>query len=71
MCCDTSEVAERWCDGGWEANTGGEGNASRGSVSPLLANVYLHYVFDLWVHQWRKRHARGEVIIVRFAMTSR
>ena len=38
-----------------------------GSVSPLLANVYPHYVFDLWVHQWRKRHARGEVIIVRFA----
>ena len=38
-----------------------------GSVSPLLANVYLHYVFDLWVHQWRKRHARGEVIIARFA----
>ena len=38
-----------------------------GSVSPLLANVYLHYVFDLWVRQWRKRHARGEVIIVRFA----
>ena len=29
--------------------------------------MYLHYVFDLWVHQWRKRHARGEVIIVRFA----
>ena len=37
------------------------------SVSPLLANVYLHYVFDLWVHQWRTRHARGEVIVVRFA----
>ena len=33
----------------------------------MLANVYLHYVFDLWAHQWRRRHARGEVIIVRFA----
>ena len=30
-------------------------------------NVYLHYVFDLWVHQWRRRRARGEVIVVRFA----
>jgi group II intron reverse transcriptase/maturase len=37
------------------------------SVSPLLANVYLHYVFDLWAHQWRQRHARGEMVIVRFA----
>jgi len=36
-------------------------------VSPLLANVYLHYVFDLWARQWRKRHAHGDVIIVRFA----
>jgi group II intron reverse transcriptase/maturase len=38
-----------------------------GSISPLLANVYLHYVFDLWVHQWRKKHAHGDMIIVRFA----
>ena len=37
------------------------------SVSPLLSNVYLHYVFDLWAHQWRRRHARGEVVIMRFA----
>ncbi len=37
------------------------------SIGPLLANVYLHYVFDLWAQQWRKRHARGEVILVRFA----
>ena len=36
-------------------------------VSPLLANVYLHYVLDLWVHQWRKRNARGDIIIVRYA----
>jgi group II intron reverse transcriptase/maturase len=36
-------------------------------ISPLLANVYLHYVFDLWAQQWRKRHARGHVIIVRYA----
>jgi RNA-directed DNA polymerase len=37
------------------------------SASPLLANVYLHYVFDLWAHQWRTRHAHGDVVIVRFA----
>ena len=36
-------------------------------VSPLLANVYLHYVFDLGVQQWRRRSARGEVIVVRYA----
>jgi group II intron reverse transcriptase/maturase len=36
-------------------------------ISPLLANVFLHYVLDLWMEAWRKRHARGEVIIVRYA----
>src|SRR5438093_10951981 len=44
-----------------------EGTAQVASVSPLLANVYLHYVFDLWADQWRRRHARGDVILVRFA----
>ncbi len=43
------------------------GTVQGGSVSPLLANLYLHYVFDLWVHRWRKKQARGEVIVVRFA----
>jgi retron-type reverse transcriptase len=36
-------------------------------ASPLLANVYRHYVFDLWVDAWRKRGARGDVIVVRYA----
>jgi RNA-directed DNA polymerase len=36
-------------------------------VSPLLANVYLHYVFDLWLEVWRKKVARGDVIVVRYA----
>jgi hypothetical protein len=36
-------------------------------ISPLLANIYLHYVFDLWAQQWRGRHAHGNVIIVRYA----
>ncbi|MFQ5927308.1 MAG: group II intron reverse transcriptase/maturase [Terriglobia bacterium] len=43
------------------------GTVQGGSVSPLLANLYLHYVFDLWVRQWRKKRARGDVIVVRFA----
>ena len=40
---------------------------AQASVSPLLANVYLHYVFDLWADRWRRRQANGEVIIVRYA----
>jgi RNA-directed DNA polymerase len=36
-------------------------------ISPTLANVFLHYVHDLWVQQWRRRHARGNVIVVRYA----
>jgi hypothetical protein len=36
-------------------------------ISPLLANIYMHYVFDLWVDRWRRREAPGEVIIVRYA----
>jgi RNA-directed DNA polymerase len=43
------------------------GTPQGATASPLLANVYLHYVFDLWAQQWRKRHARGGMIIVRFA----
>jgi RNA-directed DNA polymerase len=44
-----------------------EGTPQGASVSPLLANVYLHYVFDLWADRWRRRQAHGEVIIVRYA----
>jgi len=44
-----------------------EGAVQGGSISPLLANIYLHYVFDLWIQQWRKRQARGDVVVVRFA----
>jgi len=36
-------------------------------ISPLLANIYLHYAFDLWAHQWRQQQAVGDVIVVRYA----
>lgn len=36
-------------------------------ISPLLANLYLHYVFDQWAHWWRKKYAHGDVIVVRYA----
>ena len=52
-------------DGQWTANE--TGSPQGASISPLLANIYLHYVLDLWVQQWRHRHARGDVIIVRWA----
>ena len=43
------------------------GTVQGGSISPLLANIYLHYVFDLWVHRWRRRVAHGDMVVVRFA----
>jgi RNA-directed DNA polymerase len=52
-------------DGAWSQTE--QGTAQGASASPLLANVYLHYVFDLWADQWRRRNARGDVIVVRFA----
>jgi group II intron reverse transcriptase/maturase len=43
------------------------GTVQGGSISPLLANIYLHYVFDLWAHRWRQTQATGDVVVVRFA----
>ena len=52
-------------DGQWTQSE--EGSPQGASASPLLANVYLHYVLDLWVAWWREHHAQGDVVIVRWA----
>jgi group II intron reverse transcriptase/maturase len=52
-------------DGKWSRT---EVGVPQGSVvSPLLSNIYLHYVFDLWVRHWRKQYATGDIIVVRYA----
>ncbi len=52
-------------DGKWSKTT--VGTPQGAVISPLLANVFLHYAFDLWAHAWRKKEATGEVIFVRYA----
>lgn len=64
-------LIQKWLSAGvmekreWTASE--QGSPQGATVSPQLANVYLHYVFDLWIQQWRKRHANGNVIVVRYA----
>lgn len=52
-------------DGTWRETD--EGTPQGGSISPLLANIYLHYVFDLWADRWRRKEGTGDIIIVRYA----
>jgi len=52
-------------DGQWAESESGTPQGA--TVSPLLANIYLHYVLDLWAQRWRRRQARGDVIITRYA----
>jgi RNA-directed DNA polymerase len=53
--------------GRWRTVGDGAGNAARGGDFTLLANVYLHYVFDLWAEVWREKVATGDMIVVRYA----
>ena len=62
--------ARQWLKAGvlekGEVHVAEAGTPQGGSVSPLFANIYLHYVLDLWAHRWRRKTARGEMIIVRY-----
>jgi RNA-directed DNA polymerase len=65
-------LIRKWLTVGVVDETGKRQPATVGSpqgavASPLLANVYLHYVYDLWVRQWRQRHATGTMVVVRYA----
>ena len=69
--CKTLRLVEQFLtagveeDGKWSKTV--VGTPQGAVISPLIANIYLHYIIDLWVQQWRKERARGEVYIVRYA----
>jgi RNA-directed DNA polymerase len=67
----TLRLIQKWLkagiseDGQWSESK--VGTPQGAVVSPLLANVYLHYAFDLWIEAWRQKMATGDVIVVRYA----
>lgn len=64
-------LIQKWLNAGVMENgrkiSSKTGTPQGATISPLLANVYLYYVFDLWANQWRNKRATGDVIIVRYA----
>jgi RNA-directed DNA polymerase len=64
-------LIQKWLNAGvledGKRNVSEIGTVQGGSISPLLANIYLHYAFDLWIQQWRTSKAQGDVLVVRFA----
>jgi RNA-directed DNA polymerase len=64
-------LIQKWLNAGIVEETdwsdSGAGTPQGAILSPLLANIFLHYVFDRWINAWRRTHARGEVIVVRYA----
>ena len=64
-------LIQKWLNAGvMEEGKGSEprtGTPQGSVISPLLANIYLHYAFDLWVNVWRKKWAQGEVVVIRYA----
>ena len=64
-------LIQRWLKAGiledGVVSVGETGTAQGSVICPLLANIFLHYVLDLWVHRWRRRRPAGDMIIVRYA----
>src|SRR6266436_2541711 len=60
-------VSQEWLVRFLEHRISDKGTGQGSVISPLLANVYLHYVLDLWAERWRRREAAGDMIIVRYA----
>ena len=64
-------LIQKWLKAGvledGEVRVSEEGTGQGSVISPLLANVYLHYTFDLWAERWRRREATGDMVFVRYA----